>query len=120
MKELTQRGLKIATAEGCTGGYISKRITEVPGSSAVLDGGVVSYSNEIKEKLLGVSHGTLVQHGAVSRETALEMARASAASAAQTYRGLHHWHRRPRRRYGGKAGGPCLSLRLQPLAGRGV
>ena len=75
VKELTQRGLKIATAESCTGGYISKRITEVPGSSAVLDGGVVSYSNEIKEKLLGVSHGTLVQHGAVSRETALEMAR---------------------------------------------
>ena len=75
VKELAKQGLKVATAESCTGGTISKRITEVPGSSAVFDGGVVGYANEIKERVLGLSHETLAQHGAVSRETALEMAR---------------------------------------------
>lgn len=72
---LKEKGLKVATAESCTGGLISKRITEVPGASGVFDCGVCSYANEIKEKLLGVSHDTLSQYGAVSPQTAAEMAR---------------------------------------------
>ena len=71
---LRERGCKIATAESCTGGLISKMITDVSGSSDVFDGGVVSYANEIKHKLLGVSDETLRTFGAVSEETAREMA----------------------------------------------
>ncbi len=71
---LKERRLTIATAESCTGGLVTHRLTNVPGSSVYLVGGVVSYSNEAKKKLLGVSHETLQLHGAVSRETALEMA----------------------------------------------
>lgn len=71
---LMQKGLTIATAESCTGGLISKKITEVPGSSAVFGCGVCAYANEIKEKLLGVHHETLAQYGAVSSQTAMEMA----------------------------------------------
>jgi len=74
VKLLTEKGLKVATAESCTGGYLSKRITEVAGSSAVFDCGVISYANQIKEKLLGVKPETLEQYGAVSPETAREMA----------------------------------------------
>ncbi len=71
---LKEKGLHAATAESCTGGYISKRITEVDGASAVFDCGVCSYANEIKEKVLGVSHETLVKYGAVSEQCAKEMA----------------------------------------------
>ncbi len=72
---LSAAGLKIALAESCTGGLITSRLTDVPGSSAYVEGGVVAYSYEAKERLLGVSHDTLVTFGAVSAETALEMAR---------------------------------------------
>ncbi len=65
--------LTLALAESCTGGYISHRVTRVAGSSAYYFGGVVSYSNEAKMLFLGVKPGTLKRHGAVSRETALEM-----------------------------------------------
>lgn len=75
VKELIARSLKIASAESCTGGYVAKRITNVSGSSAVLDGSIVTYANRIKEQFVGVSHETLETHGAVSRETAIEMAR---------------------------------------------
>ncbi|WP_312645034.1 competence/damage-inducible protein A [Hydrogenoanaerobacterium sp.] len=71
---LAEKKLKVATAESCTGGYLSKRITEVAGSSAVFDCGVTSYANEIKESLLGVKNETLTQFGAVSAQTAQEMA----------------------------------------------
>jgi nicotinamide-nucleotide amidase len=71
---LKQRGLSIATAESCTGGLIGHRLTNVPGSSAYVKGGIVAYSNEAKEKQLGVLAQTLQQHGAVSEETAAEMA----------------------------------------------
>jgi nicotinamide-nucleotide amidase len=71
---LEQRRMTLALAESCTGGLISHRITNVPGSSAYYLGGVVSYANEIKTSLLEVKPFTLGQHGAVSRETALEMA----------------------------------------------
>ena len=72
---LRQEGLKLALAESCTGGLMSYRVTGVPGSSEYFEGGCVAYSYEAKEQLLGVQHATLVQFGAVSRETALEMAR---------------------------------------------
>lgn len=71
---LKTKGLKVATAESCTGGLISKMITDVSGSSAVFDGGVVSYANDIKHQLLNVSEDTLRKYGAVSEQTAREMA----------------------------------------------
>ena len=67
--------LKLATAESCTGGLIASRITDVPGSSDYFVGGVAAYAYEAKVALLHVSWGTLNTHGAVSRETVLEMAR---------------------------------------------
>jgi len=72
---LRRRGLKIAVAESCTGGLVCDRITNVPGSSDYFIGGVVAYAYEAKVALLGVSWDTLHAHGAVSRETVLEMAR---------------------------------------------
>ncbi len=74
--EYLQSGnLKVSAAESCTGGRVADRITNVPGSSAYFPGGVVAYSYEAKASLLGVSWNTLNTHGAVSEETALEMAR---------------------------------------------
>lgn len=72
---LRARGLKLATAESCTGGLIASRITDVAGSSDYFVGGVSAYAYEAKVALLGVSWDTLKAHGAVSRETVLEMAR---------------------------------------------
>lgn len=72
---LQKRGLTLSTAESCTGGLIAKRITDIPGVSENYMYGIVSYSNEAKTCLLGVSPETLVKHGAVSEETALEMVR---------------------------------------------
>lgn len=71
---LAEKGLTVSCAESCTGGMLSKRITDVPGSSAVFPGGAVSYSNSVKENLLGVSHSTLERFGAVSGQCAEEMA----------------------------------------------
>jgi PncC family amidohydrolase len=68
------RKVTIATAESCTGGMIGAALTAIAGSSAVYEGGVVSYSNGLKMKLLGVSSDTLKAHGAVSGQTASEMA----------------------------------------------
>ncbi len=73
VKVLNEKGLVLATAESCTGGLIAKRITDVSGSSAVFNCGIVSYSNEIKENVLGVSHKTLETYGAVSEQTVREM-----------------------------------------------
>ena len=72
---LAEQGLSLVTAESCTGGLMAHRITNVPGSSAYYLGGFVAYAYEAKEELLGVKHETLLAHGAVSEETALEMAR---------------------------------------------
>lgn len=71
---LTEKKLTVATAESCTGGMIAQEITSVPGASNVFGYGTVVYANEAKTKLLGVKSETLGRFGAVSRETAEEMA----------------------------------------------
>lgn len=71
---LKKNNLKVATAESCTGGLISKRIVDIPGASGVFDCGIVSYSNDIKQKVLGVSTDDLQKHGAVSEQVAKQMA----------------------------------------------
>ena len=68
------RGLRIATAESCTGGLIAALLTDIPGSSDVVERGFVTYSNDAKMELLGVPRSTLDSVGAVSRQTALAMA----------------------------------------------
>jgi nicotinamide-nucleotide amidase len=68
------RKLHIGLAESCTGGLLGSRLTAIPGSSTVVEGGVISYSNAVKMNLLGVSEETLKQHGAVSEQTVREMA----------------------------------------------
>ena len=72
---LQQRGWWLVTAESCTGGGIAAALTDVAGSSAWFDRGFVTYSNEAKQEVLGVSAQTLEDFGAVSRETVIEMAR---------------------------------------------
>jgi PncC family amidohydrolase len=72
---LRARGLKLSLAESCTGGLLGDRITNLPGSSEYFWGSLVTYAYEAKVALLHVSWDTLNQHGAVSRETVLEMAR---------------------------------------------
>jgi len=74
VREFTSRGLTLALAESCTGGHVANRITHVPGSSAVLLAGVVSYSNASKQSLLGVDPTLLANHGAVSEPVARAMA----------------------------------------------
>lgn len=72
---LKANGLTCGTAESCTGGGVGSAITGVPGSSAVFAGGIISYANDIKERVLGVSAETLATVGAVSSETAAQMAK---------------------------------------------
>lgn len=74
VNELRRRGQTLATAESCTGGLVSARLTDVPGASDAFVGGVVSYSNEVKEHQLGVPLEVLIDHGAVSEEVARAMA----------------------------------------------
>ncbi|MGD0576282.1 MAG: CinA family protein [Anaerolineales bacterium] len=72
---LSRHGLTLGLGESCTGGLLGDRITNVPGSSHYFRGGVVAYSNQVKERLLGVRQVTLEDQGVVSKATALEMAR---------------------------------------------
>ncbi|MEP1354897.1 MAG: CinA family protein [Tateyamaria sp.] len=69
-----ERGIMIATAESCTGGMVAAALTDIPGSSAVVERGFVTYTNQAKIDMLGVSPSTLDAHGAVSEEVAREMA----------------------------------------------
>lgn len=89
---LKERKMTVTTAESCTGGLVAGRIMNVPGASAVYNEGYVTYSNEAKHKLLGVDQDTLDKYGAVSRETAEEMAvgaaRAAGADAAVSVTGI--------------------------------
>lgn len=75
LRGLAGQGMTVCTAESCTGGLIGKLLTDVPGSSRVYLGGVVSYTNDVKRRLLGVSEQTLQTYTAVSRQTAVEMAK---------------------------------------------
>ena len=76
------RGLRIATAESCTGGMVAAALTDIPGSSDVFERGFVTYSNLAKEQLIGVSAETLAAHGAVSEQVAREMAEGALAHSA--------------------------------------
>lgn len=73
-ERLRRRGLTLATAESCTGGWIAKLVTDIPGSSAWLERGFVTYSNQAKQDMLGVAPETLATQGAVSAATVREMA----------------------------------------------
>ena len=106
---LRQRGLKLVTAESCTGGLIGHCLTNVPGSSEYYLGGVVSYANEAKEQLLGVRPETLRQYGAVSAEVAKEMAFGARRLLSQSfpwnsYRYIGQRGCWPGRRFGRKTG----------------
>ena len=74
IEKLKEKHMKVATAESCTGGLIAKRITDVPGASEVFDCGIISYANEIKHRVLGVSEDDLNKYGAVSEAVARQMA----------------------------------------------
>lgn len=74
VNKLLQKGRTIATAESCTGGLVSERITQIPGSSEIFGCGICSYANDIKQRVLGVAEETLSKYGAVSEQTAQEMA----------------------------------------------
>ena len=76
-----RKELIIATAESCTGGLVAGTLTEIPGVSSMLDRGFITYSNEAKQEMLGVSAQTLEKYGAVSSQTAEEMARGALARA---------------------------------------
>ena len=75
VEALSERKMTVAAAESCTGGLVTAALTSVSGASAVLEYSAVTYANRIKESVLGVSHETLVQYGAVSEPCAKEMAR---------------------------------------------
>lgn len=79
-----RQGVMIATAESCTGGLIIAALTEIPGSSAVVDRGFITYSNAAKQEMLGVRAETLAAHGAVSEPVAREMADGALARSAAT------------------------------------
>lgn len=78
---LLKRGWKVATAESCTGGMIASRLVNVAGVSDAFDEGYITYANSAKIKLLGVRPETLKEHGAVSEETAVEMAMGAVTAA---------------------------------------
>jgi nicotinamide-nucleotide amidase len=82
---LTERGATLALAESCTGGLLAQRLTDLPGSSAYFKEGLVTYSNESKERLLGVPHELLVEHGAVSEPVARAMAEGARKLAGTDY-----------------------------------
>ncbi len=85
VKTLSERGQKLSVAESCTGGLLGSIITSVSGASEVFDGGFITYSNEIKNKVLGVSKKTLELFGAVSEECAIEMALGARKNANSNY-----------------------------------
>ncbi|RUM99352.1 CinA family protein [Pseudaminobacter arsenicus] len=85
LKACARHKILSATAESCTGGLIIAALTDIPGSSSMVDRGFITYSNEAKMEMLGVSAATLDAHGAVSRETAVEMA---AGALARSHAGI--------------------------------
>jgi len=85
IKELGRRGATLTTAESCTGGSLAASITAVAGSSAIFLGGTIPYSNALKQQLLNVKEETLIQYGAVSEQTAIEMASGSKKAFSSDY-----------------------------------
>ncbi|MBW4708817.1 CinA family protein [Roseobacter sp. YSTF-M11] len=79
IEKATSQGKRIATAESCTGGMVAAALTDIPGSSVVVDRGFITYSNAAKIEMLGVAGRTLDSHGAVSEPVAVEMATGSLA-----------------------------------------
>ena len=109
-----RKKLRIATAESCTGGLVAATLTEIPGSSDVVERGFVTYSNEAKQAMLGVPAATLEQFGAVSRETAEAMAAGALGEFARRARGVDHRDCRPRRRLSRTSrSGSCISPPLR-------
>jgi len=82
---LREREAMLVCAESCTGGWIAKALTDIAGSSVWFDRGFVTYSNQSKQDMLGVTSETLDEHGAVSRETVLEMARGALSNSAAQF-----------------------------------
>ena len=82
VKKLKEAGMTVTTVESCTGGLLSATLVDVSGASDVFNQGVVTYANEAKVRLVGVKEATLQAHGAVSEETAKEMAEGGAKAAA--------------------------------------
>ena len=83
---LKARGLMLATAESCTGGWVAQALTAIAGSSDWFERGFVTYSNAAKQEMLGVNAATLAAHGAVSEQTAREMAAGRWHTAARRWR----------------------------------
>lgn len=108
LHRLAACGLTLATAESCTGGLIGKLLTDIPGSSAVYLGGVISYVDDVKRRLLGVSAQTLSAYTAVSRQTAVEMAKGRARGCACRCRRVGHGACGAGRRRHGAAHRPCV------------
>jgi nicotinamide-nucleotide amidase len=84
LDQCRSQGVKLATAESCTGGMLAALLTSVPESSDVFDCGFVTYSNEAKKRMLGVSHELIAENGAVSRECALAMVHGAILESAAT------------------------------------
>ena len=103
---LKKKGQTLVTAESCTGGWVAQAVTSIAGSSDWFERGYVTYSNAAKREALGVAEATLLRYGAVSEQTAREMARGALKSGAQARhdRARDHRHRRPGRRRAGQAG----------------
>ena len=100
-RALKDSRLRLVCAESCTGGLVTAAITDNPGSSSVLWGGIAAYSNECKSRLLGVLPKTITEFGAVSREVAREMAEGALAASAPS----------------GASGGPNIALAITGIAG---
>jgi len=83
-ERLAASGQTLATAESCTGGWVAEAVTSIAGSSDWFDRGFVTYSNDAKHELLGVKQSTLKKHGAVSEQTAIEMAQGALARSKAT------------------------------------
>ena len=94
LKACARHKILVATAESCTGGMIISLLTDIPGSSSMVDRGFVTYSNEAKTDMVGVSAETLEKYGAVSAETAHEMAAGRSGEFARRHRARRHRHRR--------------------------
>ena len=95
---------RLVTAESCTGGWIAKTVTDIAGCSDWFECGLAAYSYEAKQALLGVRPETLEHHGAVSRETVIEMVSGALVALRREHRGRGHRHRRSRRRHRRQAG----------------